>query len=309
MIFITQGHEHSISIEIFIKTFLSLCERYQSLLTYIASQESVSKYLNIKKIKHKFENDYLFIGSSKLKFKNIDQSSYQTQSSASIEIACSLCESTDSSFLITMPTSKDQIFYKNTICRGHTEYFRHRYKNKNIGMCFHYKETNLLLLTDHIPISKIYENISAESVEKKVSLAIKLFCDHKIDINKVLFSGINPHCGEGGLIGHEDEKISQALVKLKNKFKKIQFLGPFSGDTLSLEKRDSNTLLVYAFHDQGLGFFKGLHKQFGLNITSGLPFKRLSVDHGTAFHLANKDIAINHGLQYLMHFVLKQVKN
>ena len=110
---------------------------------------------------------------------------------------------------------------------------------------------------------------------------------------RFIFSGENPHCGEDGLISKTDEKIVQAIEILRKNYSSHEFIGPLSGDTLlansgTFTKKDC---LIFASHDQGLAPYKAISGFRASNVTIGLPFLRLSPDHGTANELYGKDVA------------------
>jgi 4-hydroxythreonine-4-phosphate dehydrogenase len=107
------------------------------------------------------------------------------------------------------------------------------------------------------------------------------------------------------MMGDEDNEISKSIVRLKQKFSNISFLGPIAADTLFFNQHDSNTLFIYAYHDQGLSVFKQHNGLQGINLTLGLPFIRVSPDHGTAFELYGKDRANYLGMNYLLDEILK----
>jgi ATP-dependent Clp protease ATP-binding subunit ClpC len=109
------------------------------------------------------------------------------------------------------------------------------------------------------------------------------------------------------LIGQEDERVGHAIKRLRNEFK-IEMSGPIPGDTMVLEKKSSNDLFIYIFHDQGLGVFKSLQGFIGSNITLGLPFYRFSPDHGTSFGLFGKNMADYRGCSYSLKEALETLK-
>ena len=125
------------------------------------------------------------------------------------------------------------------------------------------------------------------------------------NIKEVYFSGINPHCGEDGNISITDIIINAAIKKLVLSFPDIDFHEMLPGDTLHFSIKNKEQLFVYAFHDQGLAPFKLKYGLTGINLSLGLPFKRVSVDHGTAFNLYGKNQANYNGMLYL----LDEVKN
>jgi 4-hydroxythreonine-4-phosphate dehydrogenase len=126
-------------------------------------------------------------------------------------------------------------------------------------------------------------------------------------VKRVFISGLNPHAGENGLIGNEDARVSSAIKRLRSNLK-IEMSGPFPGDTMLLEKKRPEDLLIYLFHDQGLGIFKGLQGFIGSNITLGLPFPRFSPDHGTSFSLFGRNEADYRGCEFSLRQTLQLVK-
>ena len=132
-------------------------------------------------------------------------------------------------------------------------------------------------------------------IYNKVKTAIPFFVNN-FKLNTITFAGINPHAGENGLIGTGDENISRAIDILAKEYSNIKFFGPLSGDTLHLKSNSINDLLIYCFHDQALSYFKSKTGFLGANITIGLDYLRVSVDHGTAFDLYGKNSADYLGL-------------
>jgi 4-hydroxythreonine-4-phosphate dehydrogenase len=133
----------------------------------------------------------------------------------------------------------------------------------------------------------------------KLQITLDNFKKYFFPFNEVILAGINPHAGENGILGDEEKHIKSAITELEKSYGKI-FKGPVSGDTLHyLHDSTKNQLLVYMYHDQGLTQFKSQYGLIGLNITLGLPFLRLSVDHGTAFELYGKNKANISGMLYL----------
>lgn len=284
MIYTTFGHENGIGLETFLKSYVTLSKSDQEQFTLCTDVDVLIKYLTDYKISFSLKNDLISFWGTQLRI-HIIKSNYQYHSQASIELAISLCQNSD--VLLTLPTSKDQLNYQ----RGHTELFRHLYPDSHISMNFYNGYEQVLLLTDHIPLKEvplIQTDLIINQIKSSVDGYAKYF---GINFKHVLIAGINPHAGENGLIGDEDKKISKAIIKLNNMYQdNIQFIGPLSGDTLHTFDH-LNALKVYTHHDQGLTYFKGKHHFYGINISFGLPFLRLSVDHGTAFEMYGKNTA------------------
>jgi 4-hydroxythreonine-4-phosphate dehydrogenase len=224
------------------------------------------------------------------------------QTIRSMNLAIDEIQSND--ILLTLPSSKEQFIYKEKVLSGHTEYFRNVYSDSNIVMSFISKDLNVLLLTDHIRVNDIGRSITKDLATNKVSLFLKNIKSLR-NINSVYFSGVNPHNGENGMMGDEDNEVSKSIIQLKLKFSSINFEGPIAADTLFFNKHDTSTLFVYAYHDQGLSVFKQYNGLQGINLTLGLPFIRVSPDHGTAFELYGKDKANYLGMNYLLDEILK----
>ena len=294
MIYITQGHELSIGPEVFLKAFSLLPDPAKKKFVYIGTQECLKAQLGFLKIPFSFKQSQLNFLNSTLNCHFIEGASTQA-----LETGLKLTKKKD--ILLTLPTSKDQIFYKNKVSTGHTDFFRKYFKIKDISMVFSSPTDNVLLITDHLPLKDVSKSISEKLIVDKISLTLKNFPKYFHSFEEVLISGINPHAGEGGILGSEDQKINKAILKLEKAFKKIKFVGPLSGDSLHFhENPEKKQLKVYMYHDQGLASFKAKNGLVGLNISLGLPFLRMSVDHGTAFSLYGKNQANCLGCYYLL---------
>jgi 4-hydroxythreonine-4-phosphate dehydrogenase len=288
MIFVTQGHEAGIGLEIFLKTFLLLSREDKKCIRLVVSLKDLNKNFCDLKLSSNLFHELTIV-------ENDEVTSFS--STNSLLTALRLIKPED--ILVTLPTSKDQLLLHNVNQAGYTEFFRTYFKNKNISMTFRALNQNILLVTDHIPLKNISSVLTSELIQDKLKLTLDNFEKYFLPINEVIFSGINPHAGENGILGDEEIHIKTAMNELEKSYGKI-FKGPFSGDTLHYHHDSSkNQLIVYMFHDQGLPQFKSHYGLIGLNITLGLPFLRLSVDHGTAFELYAKNKANITGMLYL----------
>lgn len=299
MIYVTQGHERGVGLEIFLKSFLLLSPSQKEKITLIANANDFNQ--NILDLGLNID---FFSNLKRLPTKDLSLPS----STTSLQLALEIIKPTD--ILVTLPTSKDQLILNNVNAAGYTEFFRKFYKNENISMCFKGLNSDTLLITDHIPLNKVASSINENLIMQKSTFAIECFKKYFYSFGEVIFSGINPHCGENGLLGNEDTVIISAIDKLKIKFPHTNFMGPFSGDTLhSHFKQNTKQLLVYMYHDQGLAPFKLQHGLIGLNVTMGLPFLRLSVDHGTAFDLYGKNKANISSMIFLLNKAFEVTNN
>jgi 4-hydroxythreonine-4-phosphate dehydrogenase len=282
-VYITQGHEEGIGLEVFFKSCLMLTQKELNHLVLLATKESVSKTLETLKLPFKL-CDHIQIAGLNLAWKKIEKINISPSFTA-LEQGMKLAE--EGGVLYTLPTSKDQ-FPKGFA--GHTEYFRQYYKKPELGMFFSSPELQVLLVTDHLPITALSNKLSQKFIFQSVSNAVNTLQKWNWPIKKILIAGLNPHAGESGLIGSEDSRVSTAVKQLRTKYN-FDIKGPLPGDTMLLEQSSRDDLLVYLFHDQGLGIFKGLQGFIGSNITLGLPYPRFSPDHGTSFSLFGKNQA------------------
>ena len=192
--------------------------------------------------------------------------------------------------LITSPIDKNLSFSKNFKYSGHTDYLRN-YFNEDLIMLMVSKKLKVGLLTEHIALKDVVHDITVEKIIKKLKLLSQVLNkDFGILKPKIAVLSINPHVGDNGVIGTEDQKLLIPAINELNKNEDIIF-GPFSADTFfcnSYIKYDA-TLAVY--HDQGLIPFKTISFGEGVNYSAGLSIIRTSPDHGTGFDIAGKNIA------------------
>lgn len=299
MILVTQGHQESIGLEVFLKSFICLNQNEQSEFILFCNKETLEK--NLKNFGYKFEvhDEYVEFITSKLKCSFCNN--LITESTDSINNALRIIKPQD--ILITLPTSKEQLLIDGHVTKGYTEFLRKYFDNNNITMLFKGNDSQISLLTDHIPLAEVSQKINYELIINKSKNSLEGLNEIGINIKQVVFSGINPHAGENGLLGTEDSVINEAIVKLRDIYSDKEIIGPISGDVVS-HYESSETLIIFAYHDQGLSYFKHSNKFIGANITLGLPFIRMSVDHGTAFDLYGKNVADYNGCFNLMKFAL-----
>ena len=194
--------------------------------------------------------------------------------------------------LVTGPINKKIINDYGFEFSGHTEFLADISQTKNVVMLLANSKVKVALLTTHIPLNKVSESVST----KKIIETIKILNENlkrlwKIKNPKICVLGLNPHAGEGGFMGSEEiEIIEPAINALLSE--KIRVEGPISADTAFIKEKTSKYDAYLAmFHDQGLPVLKSMGFGDSVNITLGLPFTRISVDHGTAYELAGKNKA------------------
>lgn len=189
--------------------------------------------------------------------------------------------------LVTMPVTKSNMFlgYKQSFI-GHTEYLRDITQSKETLMVLLTDKLRVATATNHIPISKVSKFLTKQLLRAKLTLLVNsLKNDFQINYPKVALLGLNPHMGDSGLIGMEEEEI---IIPLINEFQKKNFKvsGPFSADAFfgkSLYQNFDAVLSMY--HDQGLIPFKMQSFNKGVNFTAGMNYVRTSPDHGPALDI------------------------
>ena len=197
--------------------------------------------------------------------------------------------------IVTGPVSKAFINLNGVDFRGHTEYFAEKTGDLTPYMMMFSQDYRVILATTHIPIQEVVSNLNEEKILDVLRVADKSLrmidgSDPKI-LPKIAVAGLDPHCGDDGAIGNFDTNITKNAI-LKAREEGIQVDGPFAADTLFRAESWSNYSVVVAhYHDQGLIPFKMLAFDDGVNVTLGLKLIRTSVDHGTAFDIAGKNIA------------------
>jgi 4-hydroxythreonine-4-phosphate dehydrogenase len=198
----------------------------------------------------------------------------------------------DYSALVTGPINKKIINDYGFEFSGHTEFLADISNTKNVVMLLANSKLRVALLTTHIPLSKVSETITTEKIiETTMILNDSLKNLWKIKNPKICILGLKPHAGEGGFMGKEEMEVIEPAVNALLR-KNINVYGPLSADTAFLDERlKKYDAYLAMFHDQGLPVLKSMGFGDSVNITLGLPFTRISVDHGTAYELAGKNKA------------------
>jgi 4-hydroxythreonine-4-phosphate dehydrogenase len=190
--------------------------------------------------------------------------------------------------LVTAPIDKHNIQSETFNFPGHTDYLAKELGGKSL-MFMITEELKVGLLTDHVPVSEVAQLITPERIEQKVALMMEsLREDFGISKPKIGVLGVNPHTGDQGIIGKEDDEVLRpTLKKLYDQGHIV--LGPYAADSFFGAQTHTQFDAVLAiYHDQGLIPFKTLSFGQGVNYTAGLTKVRTSPDHGTAFEIAGK---------------------
>ncbi len=193
--------------------------------------------------------------------------------------------------LVTAPIHKKNIQSDKFNFTGHTPYLKHAFNVKDVLMLLVASNMRVGLLTEHVPITGLAEHITKEAIVSKLKLMNNsLVKDFGIDKPRLAVLGLNPHAGDEGLIGTEEETIIKPAIKEAKQ--SMMVFGPYSADAFFARGQHEKFDGVLAmYHDQGLIPFKSLSIGEGVNYTAGLSIVRTSPDHGTAFDIAGKGIA------------------
>lgn len=197
----------------------------------------------------------------------------------------------DIDVLVTAPINKDEMMKYGFAHAGHTGYFEEKAGKKAV-MFMVSEGLKVAVSTHHIPVAEIATNITKENLTKQIKqLVATLKEDFCVEKPKIAVLGLNPHAGDGGVIGKEEIEIIQpAIQDLFNEG--IMAFGPYPADSFfQPEKYEAFDAVLAMYHDQGLAPFKTIAYEEGVNYTAGLPFIRTSPDHGVAYDIAGKNIA------------------
>ena len=290
-IIIVAGEPNSIFTEIFLKIIQK--KKFKSPIVLICSKKILLKQLKALKENLNFkEIDRKKIFLNNLKFKKLnlididfDQNkAFQKISSnsnkyieKSFEIGLKIMKSGISNKLINGPISKKNFLKKKYI--GVTEYLAHKTKVKNYAMVIYNKKLSVSPIITHEPLKFVSKNISKSKIVKKIKIIDKFWKTKFNQKPKIAITGLNPHC-ESSDIFNEDKKIVSPAVKILKK-SKVNIEGPFSADTIfTKSNRNKYNIIVGMYHDQVLTPIKTIFEFDAINLTVGLPFIRVSPDHG-----------------------------
>jgi 4-hydroxythreonine-4-phosphate dehydrogenase len=209
-----------------------------------------------------------------------------------IKEAVNLAQNGALSAIVTCPISKAALQAAGYPFPGHTEMLASLCRTEMYAMMLTGKSLRVALVTIHVALAQVAELIRAENVFRLIRLTLQtLRQDFGIDEPRLAVAGLNPHAGEGGLFGMEEEKEIRPAVK-RAAAAGWFVSGPFPPDTVFYRAAAGEfDGVICMYHDQGLIPFKLLHFTDGVNVTMGLPIVRTSVDHGTAYDIAGKGIA------------------
>jgi 4-hydroxythreonine-4-phosphate dehydrogenase len=193
--------------------------------------------------------------------------------------------------IVTAPINKEAWALAGAPCLGHTELLTRLTRSPEVAMMFYAERLRVVLATVHIPLAEVPRALDRARVEEVVRLTAREAPRFGVASPRIALAGLNPHAGEGGLIGREDlEVLAPAVAACRADGVMVE--GPLPADTVFVKAaRGDYDFVVACYHDQGLIPVKLLAFGDAVNVTLGLPIIRTSVDHGTAFDIAGQGLA------------------
>jgi len=193
--------------------------------------------------------------------------------------------------IATGPVNKEAFRLAGLPWCGHTDLLAHLTGAPRVAMMFHSPALRVVLATVHIPLAEVPRALSESLMEATIDLTARELPRYGVAHPRIAVAGLNPHAGEHGLFGHEEETVIAPAVA-SCRARGIDVSGPFPGDTVFMRaRRNEFDVVVACYHDQGLIPVKLVAFGEAVNVTLGLPLVRTSVDHGTAFDIAGKGVA------------------
>ncbi|MDB2428004.1 4-hydroxythreonine-4-phosphate dehydrogenase PdxA [Candidatus Pelagibacter bacterium] len=290
-IIIVHGEPNSVFLEIFFKSLKY--RKFKNPLVLICSlkilkfQMKKMKFqmgikiinpslLNKIKLNNKMINIININYSERLSFKKIDNKSNKYIENC-FKTSFKILKSGVTNKLINGPISKNSFLNKKFL--GITEYLAKKTKANKYAMLIYNKELSVCPITTHLPLKSVVKNITKKKLIEKITLINNFYKNYLGFKPKIVVLGLNPHCESVNKF-NEDEKILKPTIKYLSD-KKIKIKGPYSADTAFLKKnRKDVDVVIGMYHDQVLTPIKTLYEYDAINITLGLPFIRISPDHG-----------------------------
>ena len=316
-IIIVAGEPNSIFFEIFFKALKA--EKFKSPILLIASVDILK--LQMKKLKFKRKIKLLTLSElTKVKLNNRSinlisirytqnrpfkklSSKSNTYIKQSFELALEIIKKKITNKFINGPISK-KFFLKNKFL-GITEYLAHKTKTKKYAMLIYNKNLSVSPITTHLPLKHVSKNIRKNLILEKVKLINNFFNKNLKKKPNIAITGLNPHCESIDMF-NEDQKVLKPSVRYLSKLK-YKVSGPFAADTIFLKKnREKFDVIIGMYHDQVLTPLKTLYEYDAINITLGLPFIRVSPDHGPNERMLGKNLSNPLSLIRAMKFLDSQ---
>jgi len=193
--------------------------------------------------------------------------------------------------IATAPVNKLAFARAGLPWKGHTDLLAHLTGAPRVAMMFWSQPLKVVLATVHVPLADVSRLLTAELLESIIELTALEMPRFGIPAPRIAVAGLNPHAGEDGLLGGEDDRVLRPVVAAA-RARGLAASGPYPADTLFVRaSRGEFDVVIACYHDQGLVPVKLLAFGDAVNVTLGLPIVRTSVDHGTAFDIAGKNVA------------------
>lgn len=227
---------------------------------------------------------------------NVHPGSFTKQSGLcsmlAVEKGIQLCKTQQVEALVTSPISKEAVNLAGYNIPGHTEFLAEHTDTEDFMMMLVHKGLRVGLVTGHIPVAEVSGQLSGEAIARHIRIMHRaLQRDFNISAPKIAVLGLNPHAGDGGIIGTEEQETILPVIEDKHS-EGLDVSGPHPADGFfGNRKYEDYDGILAMYHDQGLIPFKTLSFGGGVNFTAGLPIIRTSPDHGTAFDIAGKNKA------------------
>ncbi len=208
-----------------------------------------------------------------------------------VTAATDACLAGHADAMVTAPLSKEAIQQAGYFFPGHTEFLAERTGAPAPLMMMVAGPLRVGLVTAHVPLARVPDGITPDAIQTKLRLMRdSLQRDFGIDAPSIAVLGLNPHAGDGGVIGEEEQTIIGPALE-SARANGLNVAGPFPADGYFATERDRFDAVLAMYHDQGLVPFKALAFEDGVNFTAGLPIVRTSPDHGTAYNIAGTGVA------------------
>ena len=303
---ISCGDLNGVGLEIIIKTFSDNRILEYCTPVIFASGKSINFYRkSVPELNFNFQNikDFSRVNAKQINLYNCWEEEVQITPGQltdtggkyavlSLQTAVAALKQQQIDGLVTAPIHKKNIQSSEFNFTGHTPYLKQMFGAQDVVMMMCADNFRVALVTEHVPVSELSKHITKERIVSKLQIIhSSLQKDFGIDKPRIAVLGLNPHAGDEGLIGNEEETIIKPAIK-EAKNNNILAVGPYSADAFfarrSFEQFDA---VLAMYHDQGLIPFKTLATGDGVNYTAGLQAVRTSPDHGVAFDIAGKNKA------------------
>ena len=226
-----------------------------------------------------------------------------------VEVATDLCLEGHAEAMVTAPISKEAIVLAGYESPGHTEFITRRAGSGSYTMMLVSDELRVGLVTGHIPIWDVPKRVTIEAILEKIRvISASLSQDFGVDRPKIAVLGLNPHAGDGGVLGREETDAILPAIEQSREEGNMVF-GPFPADSFfGIGAYRLYDAVLAMYHDQGLIPFKTLAFESGVNFTAGLPIVRTSPDHGTAFNIAGEGKASPGSMRSAVYLALDIIR-